>query len=37
MGNEKNRMIEGRVVTSLTGWKGHICEYVLERALELYV
>ena len=37
MGREKNRMIEGPVVTSPTGWKGHICEYVLESSLGLYV
>ena len=29
-GWDENRMIEGSVVTSPTGWKGHICEYVPE-------
>ena len=37
MGREKNRMIEGPVVTSPTGWKGQLCEYVLESPLGLYV
>ena len=30
-------MIEGPVVISPTGWKEHLCEYVLESPLGLYV